>query len=145
MNHAVVVDANVAIKWVVHEEHTEQARALLADSARALRPIVAPPHLPVEVTNAIYQKLSRRDLTNDEAEEALARFFQFRIELVAPPDLYQSAFAFARAYNLQNSYDSIYVVLARWLDTELWTGDRALLHAVRAAAPWVRWIGDYRA
>ena len=53
MNHAVVVDASVAVKWVLDEEFTEQARNLLRDSVR--QPIVAPPHLTSEVTNALYQ------------------------------------------------------------------------------------------
>src|SRR5688500_18734241 len=101
MNHAVSVDASVAVKWVVHEPHTTQARALLGDIVAADLPIVAPPHLPGEVANAIYQRWRSTDptkhLTDNDADEALQQFLALRIELVTLPNLYEQAFAFAKA------------------------------------------------
>ncbi len=142
MNDArVVVDASVAIKWFIDEEETDRARALLVDSAHGS--ILGPPILASEVTNAIYQRLRRRDIAPGEAEEALLGFLAMRIQLVSPPGLYQEAFAFARAHGLRDSYDSLYVVLARMVEGDLWTDDRVLLKSVGPVAPWVRWIGDY--
>ena len=82
-------------------------------------------------------------MSDAEAEQALVRFLRFPIALLTPADLYQQAFAFARTHNLTNIYDSLYVVLAQTLGTELWTDDQALLRALGAAAPWVRSIRDY--
>ncbi|MDP9370272.1 MAG: hypothetical protein M3Q03_18700, partial [Chloroflexota bacterium] len=53
------------------------------------------------------------------------------------------AAAFAVAHRLKHVYDAHYAVLARLLETELWTADRALLKSLVPAAPWVRWIGDF--
>jgi predicted nucleic acid-binding protein len=143
----LVVDASVAVKWVIVEAFSAQADALLTDALRAHRQIVGPPTLLAEVTNAIYQRSRSRDphrrMSDAEAEQALVRFLRFPIALLTPADLYQQAFAFARTHNLTNIYDSLYVVLAQTLGTELWTDDQALLRALGAAAPWVRSIRDY--
>ena len=145
MNQILVVDASVAIKWVVAEEFSEQAEALLNDAASSA--IVGPPALSTEVANALYQRTRRRDpktrLTVGEAEAALARFLAIGIQLVSSEDLDQQAFAFARQQRLADIYDTLYVILAQRLSTELWTDDRKLLEAVRRIAPWVRWIKEY--
>jgi predicted nucleic acid-binding protein len=148
MNHAVVVDASVALKRVLAEEFTEESRSLFAQSLKDRRPVVAPPLLPSEVGNALYQRLrtsvpSRR-LTDAEADRALAAFLLLPITLLAPEDLYSRAFTFAKTLRLPSLYDSVYVVLAQLLNAELWTADQRLRSAVATSAPWVRWIGDYR-
>ncbi len=144
---SVVVDASVAVKWVLPEEHTDRAHALMAASIEARQRLVGPPHLPVEVVNAIYQRRRRgaphERLSEADADQALARFLAFPLELVNPPTLYAQAFAFARTHGLSNVYDSAYVVLAELLGTTLWTADETLLNALGSAAPWVRSIGSY--
>jgi predicted nucleic acid-binding protein len=145
MNQMVVVDASVAVKWVLDEEFTQQARHLLRDSVRL--PILAPAHLTSEVTNALYQRVRTTDPTKRisaaEAQEALTQFLRFRIALRAEPELYQQALRFAQTYRLSQIYDSLYIVLAQLTQTKLWTADQRLVHAVATSAPWVRWIGDY--
>lgn len=144
----VAVDASVAVKWViVTEDHADQAQALLGDTLRAGGSVIGPPHLPGEVGNALYQRARsqdpRRHLADDEAQRALVAFLAIRLTIHGPVELYEQAFAFARAANLPSYYDSLYVVLARPLGVELWTADRRLLDALGAAAPWVRFIGGY--
>jgi predicted nucleic acid-binding protein len=145
MNSIVVVDASAAIKWVVEEEFSEQAEALLDEAVASA--IVGPPALITEVANALFQRTRRRDpntrLTEDEAQAALDRFLGLGIQLLSSDALYQEAFAFARQHRLPDIYDTLYVVLAQRVGTELWTDDRKLLDAVRGVAPWVRWIKDY--
>ncbi len=143
----VVVDASVAVKWVIAEELTDHARALLKDNA--YQPLVAPPILLSEVTNAIYQRtrctstIAQERITQAEAEDALARVLAVGVDLIGPVELYARSFAFARTHHLKDTYDVLYVVLAQMLGVELWTADRALLDSVGQIASWVRWIGDY--
>lgn len=148
MNHAAVVDASVVLGRLLPEEHTDRARVLFGDSLRDRRPIFAPPHLSSEVTNAIYQRLRGRrrprfHITEPEADLALQTFLMLPIQLISPTNLYQEAYALAKTADIPSIYDALYVVLARILDTELWTGDSRLHNTVRAGAPWVRFIGDY--
>ena len=148
MNHAMVVDASVTVRRLLLEEFTDQARALFDHNLRDRRPIFAPPHLSSEVTNAIFQRLRRRreprfHITEAEADLALQTFLMLPIQLISPADLYQQAYSFAKTHDVSTIYDTLYVVLARILDTELWTGDSRLYNTVRAVAPWVRFIGDF--
>jgi|DewCreStandDraft_5_1066085.scaffolds.fasta_scaffold00028_184 predicted nucleic acid-binding protein len=139
----LVVDASVVLKLLIVEDFSEHAHALLR--AYIAQPIVGPPVLAAEVTNAIYQRLRRqRDrLTTEEGERALADFLRLGVELLSPAGLYPQAFAFARRHRLSNIYDALYVVLAQMLGTELWTDDQALLNALGPSAPWVRSIRTY--
>ena len=143
MNHATSVDASVAVKWLFQEQFSDRARALFERSVRERRPLVVPPHFRSEVSNATYQRLRRRNITEAEAEEAVARFLGFEVQSIASPELHPRALTFARLHGLMAVYDSLYVVLAQMVQAELWTDDRRLLAMVGAAVPWVRSIGDY--
>jgi predicted nucleic acid-binding protein len=143
----LALDASVAVKLAIDEEYSEQALALLNDSWRGRRPLIAPVHLPGEVTNAIYQRWRSTDptkhLDDAEAVAALGYFLAIRIELLTIPDAYGRAFDFARAHAISSIYDSLYVVLAQQFGVELWTADARLLAECGSAAPWVRFIRDY--
>lgn len=142
-NRLAVVDASVAVKWVVVEEFSDRALALHQAGVDLGRPVRAPHLLPNEVTNAIYQRLRRGLISEIEANDAIETFLRFDVELFAARDSPLEAYRFAKAHRLRAIYDAIYVVLAQSLDADLWTDDRRLLAAVGTAAPWVRWIGHY--
>ena len=142
MNHAVVIDTNVLFKVVIREEFSERAQAFYADTLNASRPIFAPPHWIAELTHALYRLVRRRGITPEEADQALNQFLAFPIQVAATPELYQRAFLFSRTH-IVSPYDSLYVILAQMINTELWTDDRRLINSVSGVAPWVRWIGDY--
>jgi predicted nucleic acid-binding protein len=147
MNQPLVVDASVALKWVLFEEFTHQARSLYEAALRAHRPFLVPPHFFSEVTSALYQRTRSREparhLTEDEAHEAFVRFSRFPVHSAAPESLYERAFVFARDNRLPSLYDSIYVVLAQLMEVQLWTADQRLFRTASPVAPWVCWIGDY--
>jgi predicted nucleic acid-binding protein len=147
MNHAVVVDASVALKWVLFEEFNDQARGLYEAALHAHRPFLVPPHFFSEVTSALYQRTRTREparhLTEDEAHEAFTRFSRFHVQTAEPENLYERAFLFARDNRLPSLYDSLYVVLAQMMEVTLWTADQRLFSTASPVAPWVHWIGDY--
>ncbi len=147
MNHAVVVDASLAVKWVIPERDSDRAVKLWTDAALARRPVLSAPHFPGEVANAIYQRVRRTDpyahLDFPDAEEALARFLAYPVELAYPPHLTREAFAFAYTHGLVSMYDALYVVLAQLLNAELWTADERLLTQLAGRAPWVHRLGSY--
>ena len=69
---AVVVDASVAVKWVLPEAHTDCAQALMAASIQARQRLVGTPHLAIEVVNAIYQR-RRRGPPEERLSEEIGR------------------------------------------------------------------------
>lgn len=145
MSNVDVVDASVAIKWVVAEELSDRAHSLLEEYSRLRRRFVAPPHLYSEVANALHQRMRRQDLAAAEVDAALDAFIALDIQTIGPPDLYRRALALARTHRLNSIYDTLYVALADMLEADLWTDDRGLLSSVGQTLPWVRWIGDYAA
>jgi len=141
----ICVDASVAAKWVLAEEHSARALALFYDSAAAREPVVIPPLLPLEVTNIIRQRVRRGTLTVDDAEHALEEFLTFPLTLTTSPSPHTEALRLANQHNLPAAYDAYYLALAETAGAVLWTADQRLLRAVGTILPFVRWIGDYSA
>lgn len=98
----VVVDASVAVKWVLQEDFSAQADALFVAVVGAHQQFVGPPPLLAEVTSVIYQRTRSRDprrhLSLTEANRALARVLSFPLVLLSPTPLYEQAFTFALTY-----------------------------------------------
>jgi len=146
----ICVDASLAAKWIFVEEHHQEARTLYGDVLRASEQIIAPPLLPIEMTNIVRQRMRRvkspltSPLSLVEATAALGRFLAIPVELVSPSQLHLRALELADAYGLPAVYDAHYVALAQMLACNLWTADRGLVDAVAAQLPFVRWIGDYQ-
>lgn len=139
----LVLDAAVATKLVLPEELSGRAQALVEAAIGANRRVVGPPLLTVEVANAIYAQRRNDEITGGEADAAMAAYLRLGIDPVSPGGLDRAAFAFARAHRLRSVHSAHYIVLAQLLETELWTGDRALLKSAASVAPWVCWIGDF--
>jgi len=139
----ICVDASVAAKWVLLEQHSGLALALLASARRTGEQIIAPRLLPFEVANIVRKRMVRQALPLADADQRLAEFLSLPVRLVNPERLYRRALAFADAHGLPAVYDAHYVVVAQHFGCDLWTDDRLLLRAVGSALPFVRWIGDY--
>jgi predicted nucleic acid-binding protein len=134
----ICVDASLAAKWVLPEEHRAEALALLRATLERGEPIIAPPLLPIEVTNILRQRLRRADdaLTLDEAVQALRAFLTLPLVLATPDDLHERSLRLA-------VYDAYYVALAQTAGCDLWTADRRLLRRLGERASFARFIGDY--
>ena len=141
----ICVDASVAAKWILDEDHSETARALHDDCVRGGDPIVAPPLLPIEVTNVLRERMRRESLPLADATRLIEQFLRFPVNFRTSPGLYQRALVLADAFALPAAYDAHYVALAQDLNCDLWTADQRLLGLVGDRLPFVRWIGDYRA
>ncbi len=139
----ICVDASVAAKWILPEEHAELARALLRYALGMAESIVAPPLLPIEVTNILRQRVRAGELTPAEAKDRLALFLAFPVSLRAPEPLYHRALEIAEEYNLPAVYDAHYVALAELSGATLWTDDQRLLRILGGRLSFVQWIGNY--
>jgi predicted nucleic acid-binding protein len=144
MEHALVLDANVAAKAFLDEEYADLATALIFDSIADGRPLFAPFQFQSEVINTIHKHRRDGGITPEEADQALIRFLQIQVNLVASLELYRRAFSFAYEHQLSTIYDSLYAVLAESLNAEFWTNDRRFIRQVGSAASWIRWLGDYQ-
>jgi predicted nucleic acid-binding protein len=124
-----VVDASVAVKWLVPEVHSGAARALL----RAGSVLLAPDLIRAEVGNVLWKRWRRGELDAAEVDAALADFRGFPLEVHSAEPLLESAWAIARATGL-TVYDSLYAALAVAQPAPLVTADRCLFEALRGGA-----------
>jgi predicted nucleic acid-binding protein len=142
----ICVDASVAIKWLLNEERSDRAVALYGATANANQPIVAPPLLPLEITNILRQRMRTQDgISLTRATEHLAAFLALPIEFHNPAGLHHEALVLADALDLPATYDAHYLALAEHLGCELWTDDQRLIRRVATSLAFVRWIGDHPA
>jgi predicted nucleic acid-binding protein len=142
----ICIDSSVAAKWILEEEWTTEARALYDAALNAGELIVAPPLLPIEVTNVLRQRLRRSpDYSLGEALAQLDRFLGFSVEIRNPSWLHRRALQIADAFGLPAAYDAHYLALADELHCPFWTADRRLALAVGRGLGFVRLLGEYDA
>ncbi len=142
MSGFVVVDASLAVKWLVKEIHTEKAVALARSWASSDVQPAAPYLMPVEVANALHRRVVRGELSSDAAILLLDGLLESGIELREPFGLHRKAVELAGRLKQDAVYDAHYLALAVALECELWTADERFY---RAAAPafGVRWVGSF--
>lgn len=131
----LVVDASVAVKWLVREEGTEQARELLTIPD----PLIAPDWLFVEAASTFWKKVKRSELLWIHAERHLDDLPQFFDQVHTAADLVGAAFKWS--LRLRHSvYDCVYLALAEREQAGLVTADHTLFDLVRGTGV----IGDLR-
>jgi len=141
MADAVVVDASLAAMWAIPEEYTPRALELADRWIRTETRLLAPCLLIAEVTNALYKRVLRNELTLATAQRALDIVLAFAIDIREEPGLAGRAMEWASTLRQLAAYDGQYLALAERYGCELWTGDRRLFQAASPIARWVRWIG----
>jgi predicted nucleic acid-binding protein len=118
---ALVVDASVAVKWVIEEALRDRALDLLADNE-----VIAPDLLLTEVRNALAMRVRRRLTTVAEARAAEAAFRSIPLLIEPTSELLEDAFELALRL-AHPIYDCLYLALAVRRDLPLATADRRLL------------------
>ena len=142
MNGTVVVDASLAVKWLVDEVHSAEARAIARLwEERGVR-TAAPCLMPVEVTNALHRRVVGKELSVEEAVGLIESLVSSGLELHEPPGLHGRGLELASLLGQGAAYDGHYLALAETLDCELWTADERFCRAASQAVPNVRWIGE---
>jgi len=121
-----VVDASVAIKWVVDEEFSDQAGTLLTGTT-----LCAPAHWQVEAVNAIWRQVHRGRLSSEEGRQRASTLISAPVEPVPLAALFDQAFQLAVALRI-TVYDSLYVALAKVRAIPLVSADRRLLRRMMA-------------
>jgi len=138
-----VVDSSVSLKWALDDEEEVSRAVALRDAAiEGGFQMVAPSLWLYEVANGLVTAARRGRLTSQAGARALAHLVAVGVQFADPEtgDVYGRALRYGVA-----AYDAAYLALAEALGAPLWTGDRRFYETVRASAPLVRWIGDYRA
>ena len=120
----LVIDASVAVKWVVPEHDSHRAEALLD------HPLVAPDLLFAECANVLWKKVRRGELSKDEADIAAQTLGQADIAIASTRGHLTPAMAIAVEL-AHPAYDAVYLAVAQAAELRLVTADDRLIRKIR--------------
>jgi predicted nucleic acid-binding protein len=118
---ALVIDASIAVKWVVEEDGTPQALML-----RQQAKLIAPDLLIAECANILWKKVQRNELSKEEALLAARLLQGAEIELLPTRPSMEAATRIAIELD-HPAYDCVYLALAIDNGCKFVTADERLL------------------
>ncbi len=119
----IVVDASIALKWVLEEPGSDAAEELLEED------LAAPSLWLLEAGNALWRRTVRKELTQAEAEERLTELGKAPVASVPLEQDLPEAMRLALQLN-HPVYDCLYLALAKRLGTYVVTADTRFGQAV---------------
>ena len=143
MSEFVVIDASLAVKWLVEEEDSDKAHALLEswDAQGVTR--IAPFLMPFEVANVLHRRVRRGELNVSEGALMIASLLESRLQFHHSPNLHARVLELASRLNQGAVYDAHYVALAEEFGCEMWTADRRFHRIASPTIGNLHWIGEY--
>jgi predicted nucleic acid-binding protein len=130
----IVVDASVALKWVLEEDGSDQARSLIEQA-----PLLAPDLLFVECANVLWMKARRGQIAPEEAKSALRAIEATPIRSVSSRTHAAAAQAIAIELD-QTAYDSLYLAVALAERATLVTADEVFAAVALGAPQYRAWV-----
>jgi predicted nucleic acid-binding protein len=124
----IIVDANVAVKWLIPEPGYQLARRLLQMSALD-NFLFAPDLIVSEVVQTLVKKVDR-ELEWEELPVLTSWFIGMPVTLLPSKTLIFAAIANAQLLGI-TTYDALYVAAAVEMKVPLVTGDREMIKAAR--------------
>ncbi len=130
-----VLDASVALKWVLPEADSDKARRLRDDSRNRVHFLLAPDFFPVEIAHALTRR-TQKIVPVGYAKGFLADIMQ------TPPALHPYLSLLARTTAISSEtrlgvYDCVYVALAERERCEVVTADLRLVNVLQKDFPFV--------
>lgn len=134
-----VVDANVAVKWLIQEVHSRAADELLLSGSRLL----APSFIEIEIGNILWKKVRSGVMAREEGDAFLSLFQDLHLELFPTHQLLHASYFIAVELD-RSFYDSLYLALAISQSASLITADKKFYNALQSTSfgSNVNWIED---
>ncbi len=142
MSGEIVVDASLALKWVLEEPYTAEANDLLENWGEQRNKLLAPALFLYEVANALTKRIQRQQLTLAQAKERLGFFLESGPLLQQIGAVHPRALELADRFRLPTAYDAHYLALAEFQRCEFWTADERLWNSVKRELHWAHWLGE---
>jgi predicted nucleic acid-binding protein len=121
----LVIDASIAVKWVVEEDGTPEALAL-----RQKAKLIAPELLVAECANILWKKVKRGELLKEEALLAAGLLQAAEFELLPTRNLFEPGLRVSIEID-HPAYDCLYLALAVENKCHFVTADERFLRKLR--------------
>ena len=121
----LVVDASVAVKWLVEEEHSDAADRLLDGNHE----LFAPRLMASEVGNALWRKVRMGELERSRAGALAAAISEMAVRWTEDEEVGPDAVRLSLALD-RPVYDCVYLALAHRLGATLVTADVRFVNAL---------------
>jgi predicted nucleic acid-binding protein len=131
-----VVDASVALKWVLPEIDSPIAQRLQSETAAGHHRLVAPDFFSVEVAHSLTRAERKGFIAIGDAEILMWRIIRTLPILVDSMPLLFRAIAISSSHR-QGLYDCLYVALAEQERCELVTADDKLVKKLQPHFPFI--------
>ena len=131
-----VLDASVAVKWVLPETDSPKAVRLLNAYRKSIHELIASDTFPVEVAHALTRAERQKIIRPPQGMNRFAAVMRARPLLLPYLPLLPKAFAISSAMRV-GVYDCIYVALAEQEARELVTADDKLVKNPQKAFPFI--------
>ena len=141
MRPAVVVDASVAVKWLLPEPGQEAALELQDRYENEQLDLLAPYLLVSEVGNVLWKRAARGDLAPAAARRCFEQFLLDCPILLDSPVVSLAALELARAHQ-RSYYDCLYLAWALEYRCDLVTADEKFIRVLGRAYSCVRSLDD---
>lgn len=140
---SLVVDASVAIKWVLPEPGQERALEILDLYLDEKLNLLAPYLLISETGNVLWKRVARGELEPEAAQRCFEELLLASPLLLDSSIVSRSALLLAFAHG-QTMYDCLYLAWALERGCGLITADRRFFDAMRPTFPSIRLLSDFR-
>ena len=131
---SAVVDASVAVKWVVAEAGSADAGELLDG-----RPLLAPELILPECANILWKKAMRGEISADEADLAANLLARMDVELIGHRHLMSIAVSLALEIG-HPAYDCAYLALALDRGVPMITADGRFTRVIAANGKYEKYV-----
>ena len=143
MKDYVVVDASLAVKWVLKESDSEVALELAREWVTTETRPIAPGLILVEATNVLHRRALQGHFSQSQAKQLLLMLLSIDIEIRESPQIHIQALELAQELQMPAVYDTHYLALAEILECDLWTADERFFNSVKDRQPRVKWLGNF--
>ena len=138
----LVVDASVAVKWVLPEDGTPEALRIQQRYQDEEIDLIAPYLVVSEVANVLWKRERRGDLSADAARHCLQEFLRNSPVLLDSAAVSTSALGLALAHD-RSFYDCLYLAWALEEQCSLITADERFFRVLGPTFPCIRSLYNF--
>lgn len=137
-----MIDASVAVRFVLTEDLSDKAILILEDFKKGLSELSAPKLIDYEVGNALWKAAIRNIIKKEDAEESVFSIIKFGIGSIT---LNSEEAKKALKWGIENKityYDSVYVFASKKVKATFITADDKLYNCAKKEVPTI-FLKDY--